>query len=130
MNTGGPASEKTLLDEFAGQALAGLIASGKYDPCLDTGAVAYDQAGHMLAEKARREEVMRSACDQPGVALAVAALCKDHSPDAGRMAVLEAINRELVEELEKFTKAVEWFLGDGPEVRSARAILAKAKGMA
>ena len=53
----------------------------------------------------------------------------DHSPGAGKM-VLEAANRELVEELEKFTKAVELFTGDGRKVRSALAILAKHKGAA
>lgn len=52
----------------------------------------------------------------------------DHSPDAGKMAALEAANSELVEELEKFANAVELFTGYGPEVQSARVILAKHKG--
>lgn len=66
MNTGGPASEKTLRDEFAGQALAGLCSSWydrhKDEPLTQHGhgprlisQSAYTHAAAMLAEKARRE---------------------------------------------------------------------------
>lgn len=67
MNTGGPASEKTLLDEFAGQALAGFFGfiSETQATMKDAGLPGikreqvsrecYDQAESMLAEKARRE---------------------------------------------------------------------------
>ena len=62
MNTGGLASEKTLLDEFAGQALQGLLAcpvgSGR---AVENAASAYDHATAMLAEKARREGVSEIA---------------------------------------------------------------------
>ena len=78
----------------------------------------YTRASAMLAEKARREAVVQESSTT------------DHSPDSGKVAKLEALNRELAEELEKFTKAVELFIGDGPEVRSSRAILAKAKEVA
>lgn len=37
---------------------------------------------------------------------------------------------ELLEELEKLTRAIAMFIGDGPELRSARAAIAKAKGEA
>lgn len=55
MNTGGPASEKTLLDEFAGQALT---SRGLYGANVRENEVAkecYTIASAMLAEKARRE---------------------------------------------------------------------------
>lgn len=67
MNTGGPASKKTLLDEFAGQALAGFFGfiSETQAAMKDAGLPGikreqvakecYDQASAMLAEKARRE---------------------------------------------------------------------------
>ena len=53
----------------------------------------------------------------------------DHSPDAGKMAELEAVNRELVEALKV---VVRWIasLYDVPSVANARAILAKHKGAA
>lgn len=58
MNTGGPASEKTLLDEFAGQALAGCLEDPESDGLTEKFAeAAYNVASAMLAEKARREAV-------------------------------------------------------------------------
>ena len=67
MNTGGPASEKTLLDEFAGQAMLAItisalsentrtgysIGNPRFLECLSIDAYAHAEA--MLAEKARRE---------------------------------------------------------------------------
>lgn len=76
-DTGGPASEKTLLDEFAGQALAGDCAAlGCIDGHLfqlrtkvaDIEGVtfaticareAYEQAAAMVAEKRRRESAVK-----------------------------------------------------------------------
>ena len=111
----------TLLDWMAGQALAGILANPESEgEPKDFATTVYNIASAMLAEKARRE------ADHSGGANK---MVEDHSPDAGKM-VLEAANRELVEELEKFTKAVELFTGYGPEVRSALAILAKHKGAA
>lgn len=66
MNTGGPASEKTLLDEFAGQALTGLLSSPNLLSALidesetdetpkPIAIKAYEMAESMLDEKARRE---------------------------------------------------------------------------
>lgn len=120
MNTGGPAFPQhgwskdpqvlermrnqggmTLLDWFAGQALAGLVSeSGRYDAAgaaLD----AYDLATAMLAEKARREALVQESSTT------------DHSPDAGKMVELEAQNRELVERIKQLEEAgndlVWWF---------------------
>lgn len=90
-NTGGPASEKTLLDEFAGQALAGLCASPETQMPFDVmHRLAYDHAEAMLAEKARREAV-----DHPVIGLDAVACERDRGID--RIAKLEALNRELVE---------------------------------
>ena len=146
-NTGGPASEKTLLDEFAGQALAGLYGAANdrsYKLRLDgnepikrsdVARDCYAMASAMLAEKARREA--------------------DHSPDAGKMVELEAANTMLKREIERLRAemcetvdswaklkianselvealelAVRWIasLYDVPSVANARAILAKHKG--
>lgn len=130
MNTGGPAfpqpnhlidtdrgreeargwmadSGMTLLDWMAGQALAGYVANNGVSGFLHHHARdCYELASAMLAEKARREG--------------------DHSPDAGKMAALEAANRELVEALD----AIEMWVPtdcENPIVASARAILAKHK---
>lgn len=112
----------TLLDWMAGQALVGTLAAGLTGfTGREIAAGCYESAAAMLAEKARRE------ADHSGDANK---MVPDHSPDAGNMVELQAANRELVEELEKFTKAVELFTGYGPEVRSALAILAKHKGAA
>lgn len=76
-NTGGPASEKTLLDEFAGQALAGLYGAANdrsYKLRLDgnepikrsdVARDCYAMASAMLAEKARREAVVRESSTNP-----------------------------------------------------------------
>lgn len=71
-NTGGPASEKTLRDEFAGRALSGLLASPNLLSALIDEEVAentpkpiaekaYEMASAMLAEKARREAVVQES---------------------------------------------------------------------
>lgn len=73
--TGGPASEKTLRDEFAGQALAGLVSDSKRGGTFEAFAQdAYTYASAMLAEKARRESTGKDCSQVP-----------DHSPDAGKM---------------------------------------------
>jgi len=151
MNTGGPAfpihgtgmfhepitntQGMTLLDWMAGQALAGLYGAANEQsyklsreghPSLKREDVAkdcYSMASAMLAEKARREADHSE--DKLG---------KDHSPDAGKMAALEAANRELVEALEKFLEAGVGF-STHPVVQydavvMALAALAKAKGVA
>lgn len=177
MNTGGLASEKTLLDEFAGQALARLLGSSESRMPFDVvHRLAYEHASAMLAEKARREadhsgdankmvphrevdndywakfqdgirivfqptngwcaeirdgsmgwgntiaeavenlrvrweeknvvpeskafqDQMKSVMEKPGVVECVSALSGGNSPDAGKMAALEAANRELAEAL-------------------------------
>ena len=93
MNTGGPAFPQhgwskdpqvlermrnqggmTLLDWFAGQALAGVIADPAGSGCAEGNAwEAYQIATAMLAEKARREAVVKESSTT------------DHSPDAGKM---------------------------------------------
>ena len=117
MNTGGPASEKTLLDWFAGQALAGLLAcpvgSGRAS---ENAASAYGLASAMLAEKARREAVVQESSTT------------DHSPDAGKMAEIQAANRELVGALECCLENLERWCP--VKHREARTILAKHKGAA
>ena len=89
MNTGGPASNKTLLDEFAGQAMMAITISALSEntktgysiekpdflECLSLDAYAHAEA--MIKVKAR--------------------FYADHSPDARKMA---EINRELLEALE------------------------------
>lgn len=141
MNTGGPASEKTLLDEFAGQALAGFFGfiSETQAAIKDAGLSrikreqvsreCYEQAESMLAEKARREWQMKSAMEKPGVVECVAALCRDHSGDANKMAELQAANRELVEALDVMSCWVSSYV-DHPKIVNARAILANHKGAA
>lgn len=102
MNTGGPASEKTLRDEFAGQAMLAItisalsentrtgysIGNPRFLECLSIDAYAHADA--MLAEKARREATGKDSLQVP-----------DHSPDAGKMAELEAANTMLKREIER-----------------------------
>lgn len=138
MNTGGPASEKMLLDEFAGQALAGFFGfisetqAAMKDADLpgikreQVSRECYEQAESMLAEKARREWQMKSAMEKPGVVECVAALCRDHSGDANKMAELQAANRELVEALENVL-ATQIDPNGSKACKDARAILAKHK---
>ena len=102
MNTGGPASEKTLLDEFAGQALVGFfgyiteVQTARKDAGLpgikreQVSRECYEQAESMLAEKARRE------ADHSEDTLAKV----DHSPDATKMIELQDAKRELLSALE------------------------------
>lgn len=84
----------------------------------------YACAAAMLAEKARREADHSE--DKLGKV--------DHSPDSGKMAALEAANRELVEALEKFLEAGVGFsthpVVQHDAVVMALAALAKAKGVA
>ena len=131
MNTGGPASEKTLLDEFAGQALT---SRGLYGANVRENEVAkecYTIAFAMLAEKARREAVVQESST---------------THDDGKVAELQEANRELVEALEALVgdnsatslcmhKGEDSFgrvmgtWGSNAELK-ARAILAKHKGAA
>ncbi len=116
-----------LLDWMAGQALAGIY--GYISECQphrkkqglkptkhsDVADDCYTMASAMLAEKARLEA--------------------DHSEDTlGKVAALEAANRELVEALEKFLEAGVGFsthpVVQHDAVVMARAALAKAKGVA
>ena len=131
-NTGGPASEKTLLDEFAGQAMLAITISAlsentrtgysienpRFLECLSIDAYAHADA--MLAEKARRE------ADHSEDTLAKV----DHSPDATKMIELEAANRELVEALDNLLAAQIDPMGikAARACKNARAILAKHKG--
>ena len=115
MNTGGPAFPvvrmpldpdtilnrpgMTLLDWFAGQALEGLLSNQyrKGDVEQYT-ADAYTWATAMLAEKARREAVVKQSqtTDHSGEANK---MVEDHFPDATKMTKLEAQNRELEEKV-------------------------------
>lgn len=56
MDNGGPASEKTLLDEFAGQALKAL-AREDFATWGDVASEAYEASEAMIAEKRRREAI-------------------------------------------------------------------------
>lgn len=123
-------SGMTLLDWMAGQALAGLLASGKYDPCLNTGAVAYDQASAMLAEKARREATGKQDLQVDDHFRDATKMIPDHSPDAGKMAKLEALNRELAWALDTMMSGWVDPYDDNDNVAKARAILAKSKEVA
>lgn len=128
-NTGGPASEKTLLDEFAGQALPWCLGefAGNPEDGTQYAEAAYQIASAMLAEKARREAVVQESST---------------TQDAGKVVELQAANRELVEALESFKHAdgcycEAAFSGPNgtqprhsPECEKARAILAKHKGAA
>lgn len=74
MNTGGPAFPGTLLDWFAAQALVGFLVYPYGSLCAQsTSKLAYDYAEAMLAERSRREAVVKES------------LTTDHSPDAGKM---------------------------------------------
>ena len=228
MNTGGPASEKTLLDEFAGQALVGFfgyiteVQTARKDAGLpgikreQVSRECYEQAESMLAEKARREATdkdsltvqtrevdddrwakfqdgiiitfeptmgwcasiregslgsgntiaeavanlrtmweERSAApvvqqssttesyitDKNGIRVArvTHAPISDHSPDAGRMAELQAANKELVEALADLVELIEVDLLEqgfesSPSAQSSiehsKAIISQHKGAA
>ena len=119
MNTGGPASEKTLLDWYAGQEtlsdfdhpeenmpVSGAVTLAGPQPDGGKGWEAhflwnaewrakmkYIRAEAMLAEKARREWQMKSAMEKPGVATAVAAFCRGQE-SAMNWARREAVVRE------------------------------------
>jgi len=125
----------TLLDWFAGQALAGLIGLAARHDCVmdDIAKDTYNQASAMLAEKARREAVVKesSTPDHSGEANK---MVPDHSPDAGKMVELEAQNQELEEALEllvceseKVLKKGYFFAELSRCVVTARAALAKHK---
>lgn len=101
-NTGGPASEKTLLDEFAGQAMLAITISAlsentrtgysienpRFLECLSIDAYAHADA--MLAEKARREAVVQESSTT------------DHCEDSLEKVVkLKSANKELVEFVER-----------------------------
>lgn len=94
MNTGGPAFPTTLLDWYAGQALAGILSdprtSGEPE---EFATAAYNFATAMLAEKARREAVVQESSTT------------DHSGEAGKMVELEKRNRELVERIKRLEEA-------------------------
>ena len=132
-NTGGPASEKTLLDEFAGQAMLAITISAlsentrtgysienpRFLECLSIDAYAHADA--MLAEKARREAVVQESSTT------------DHSEDSLEKVVkLEAANKELVEALDNLIAAQIDPIGikAAKACKDACAILAKHKGAA
>ena len=112
-------SGMTMLDWMAGQALVGLLACPAGSGCADGNAeAAYDYASAMLAEKARREaDHFRDATK----------MIPDHSPDAGKIAKLEALNKELVWSLDTMMSGWVDPYDDNDNVAKARAILAKAK---
>ena len=136
MNTGGPAfpvpdshhangqvqygtNGMTLRQWYAGMALQGLCANPELTSAEGKAQSAFQKADDMLREEADHSE------DKLG---------KDHSTNAGKVAKLEASNRELLEALEKFLEAGVGF-GTHPVVQHdavvmARAALAKAKGQA
>lgn len=101
--------------------MAGLLACPLGSGCAEGNAdAAYDYASAMLSEKARREADHSEDT-----------LVKDHSPNAGKVAALEAANRELVEALELVEKAFCSCTYDRVAVRrSVNSALAKAKGVA
>ena len=142
-NTGGPAfptpvdgatdgrthdGGMTLLDWMAGQALAGLLANPNPMPWNSVHPVAYAHAESMLAEKARREAVVQQSST---------------TDDSGKMAKLEALNRELVEVFEVTIDEAISYASSGYSlhiqtrdvesedwVLAARAVLAKSKEVA
>lgn len=144
MNAGGPAfplaastgdsrdgvyrqNGMTLLDWYAGQAMNGW-ASGRnsgmepFDTKPESVArTSYNYASAMLSEKARREATGKDSLQVP-----------DHSPDAGKMARLQAANSELVEALGKVLECIHETRGPSAffAVTDARAILSKHKGVA
>lgn len=94
MNTGGPAFPGTLLDWFAGQALAGVIADPAGSGCAEGNAwEAYQIATAMLAEKSRCEALVQESSTT------------DHSGEANKMVELEAQNRELEERIKQLEEA-------------------------
>lgn len=95
MNTGGPAFPGTLLDWFAGQALSGVIADPAGSGCAEGNAwEAYQIATAMLAEKARRETVVKESSTT------------DHSGEVNKMVELEAQNRELVQKIRRLEESI------------------------
>ena len=137
MNTGGPAfpvpdshhangqvqygtNGMTLRQWYAGMALQGLCANPELTSAEGKAQSAFQKADDMLREEADHSE------DKLG---------KDHSTNAGKVAKLEASNRELLEALKSCEAAFSKF---APQEESAygmawikvRAALAKAKGVA
>lgn len=117
MSTGGPASEKTLLDEFAGQALPWCLSefAGNSEDGTQYAPAAYHIAEAMLAEKARREGVVQESST---------------THDDGKVAELQAANRELVEALDNIIDGWVDRNDDAELATKARAILSKHKGAA
>ena len=132
MNTGGPAFPSvpsdpgysqwdqgmTLLDWYAGQALAGLLASPESRMPFDVvQRLAYDHAEAMLAEKARREAVVQESST---------------TQDDVKVTELQAANRELVEALDNLLAAQIDPMGIKAHkaCKAASAIIAKHKGAA
>lgn len=111
-------SGMTLLDWYAGQALPWCLSefAGNAEDGTQYAEAAYQIADAMLAEKARREAVVQQSSTT------------DHSRDAGKMAEIQAANRELVEALEGCLENLERWCP--VKHREARAILSKHKGAA
>ena len=148
MSTGGPAFPGTLLDWMAGQALAGLISKlpiidqteqfgirvdDKLAYNRDVAVSCYEIAAAMVAEKARREAVVKesSTPDHSGDANK---MVEDHFRGVTEMTELEAQNQELVEALELLVCGAEKVQSKGYAfaqldgcVVTARVALAKHK---
>ena len=121
-NTGGPASEKTLLDEFAGRALEGLCASRETQMPFDVvHRLAYDHAEAMLSEKARREAVV-----QPAASIGIVAHERDQA--LNRMANLEAKAAFLEKALREAAATLD--KESNPVATKLFAAMARSKGMA
>ena len=105
MNTGGPAFPGTLLDWFAGQELT---SRGMYGASVREKVVAkecYDIAAAMLAEKARREAVVKESqtTDHSGGSNK---MVEDHFRDAAKMTKLERQNAQLLSLLRQAELAI------------------------
>ena len=121
----------TLLDWFAGQVLAGLIDLAARHDCVTVDDIAkdtYNQAAAMVAEKARREAVVKesSTSDHSGDANK---MVEDHFRGVTEMTELEAQNRELLERIKRLEEAGGLALGYASkgDFESADEVWSKAK---
>lgn len=104
------ASEKTLRDEFAGQALAGFMARPSLVG-INVAFCCYEQADSMMDERLRREAVVKQSST---------------TPDSGKMAELQAANTAANREVERLRTELFKFADSHAKLNIANRELVEA----